>query len=63
MIGNIITKDRWEYERLLASDQPRCGDNGPSKATCILLPGHAGDWHEGNGFDTFGPKYQAWRTS
>jgi len=60
MIGQEITRNRWDYERLMRTVQPRCGRKGPDKAKCILLPGHRGNAHEGNGYDQFGPMYKSW---
>ncbi len=55
-----------EYQRrasLVYGDKsvPACRAKGPNKAECLLEPGHGGEYHEGNGFDAYGPMYKAWR--
>jgi len=42
--------------------EPHCVESGPNNARCVLPPGHAGDDHEGNGFDAWGPLYRQWTT-
>lgn len=47
----------------VANDEPvsqQCGVAGPKHAVCNLPSGHAGSWHEGNGYDAWGPMYRVW---
>jgi hypothetical protein len=37
-------------------ETPACRAKGPHKAECLLEPDHGGEWHYGNGFDTYGAK-------
>lgn len=46
--------------RAIYNGEPGCLLRGPEHARCVLEPGHAGDLHEGNGFDEWGPKYVQW---
>lgn len=58
-----LTQTRHEYlarcDAVLAG-APACNQKGPDKARCVLPPGHPGTWHEGDGFDAWGPKYRLW---
>jgi len=63
--SQFLTPNRIAYEARCRAvydhGEPACGARGPHKAKCVLPPNHDGDLHEGNGFDTFGPKYECWR--
>ena len=60
-----LTQSRHEYvarcHEVYWRGASSCGVRGPSNARCVLEPGHRGDWHEGNGFDVWGPKYRMWK--
>jgi hypothetical protein len=61
---HAITPNAMYYRRLEArflNGEPICGKRGHS-AKCLLPPGHAGNRHEGNGADEWGPKYQCWES-
>jgi hypothetical protein len=60
------TQTREEYNRRLAAVWSKGEPHCPSlahcdHAVCVLPPNHPGKWHEGNGYDMWGPKYRAWK--
>lgn len=58
-----LTRDRFAYRQRLDAylrGDPVCGIRGRDHARCVLEPGHPGDYHEGGGFDDWGPKYVCW---
>ncbi len=60
-----ITPNRFAYMKreraVYQRGEPSCAVRGPTKARCVLEPGHPGNMHEGNGFDEWGPLYRIWR--
>lgn len=64
MSESALTPDHRTYNARLRAvivrGAPACRAYGPHHARCILEPGHAGNEHEGNGFDEWGPKYERW---
>ena len=54
---------RWTYqervERVYRGGATACRSAGQHHARCVRLPGHKGHC-EGQGFDTWGPRYECW---
>lgn len=50
---------RHRCDRVYRGGAAACGSRGQHNARCVRSPGHKG-FCEGQGFDTWGPRYECW---